>query len=237
MRRSVRWLERHSAPGKGVFHSSRTAYACPGISGYLIPTLLGLGEQKLARQYATWLAAVQNEDGSWNGPSVSGKPSAFYTGQILKGLLAIHSIMPEVEEALLSGCDWLAAQVTPEGRVVKESQYKSLYLEAEKAVPESFHLHALTALEAVGRRFNNRGAYGEVVQRALAYFRQDPIWGPSRFRRIFTPTLSRRCWIWANGSGLWRSCGRSKNSSARTVRSLPGRIASGSARPAWPNMP
>jgi malonyl-CoA O-methyltransferase len=170
--------------GQGGFHSSRTAYACPGISGYLIPTLLGLGEQKLARQYATWLAAVQNEDGSWNGPSVSGKPSAFYTGQILKGLLAIHSIMPEVEESLLSGCDWLAAQVTPEGRVVKESQYKSLYLEGEKAVPESFHLHALTALEAVGRRFN-RGGYGEVVQRALAYFRQDPHLGAFEIQAHF----------------------------------------------------
>jgi malonyl-CoA O-methyltransferase len=173
VRRAVRWLERHSAPGKGVWHSSRTVYACPGISGYLIPTLLGLGEQKLARQYATWLVAVQNEDGSWNGPSVSGKPSAFYTGQILKGLLAIHSIMPEVQEALLNGCDWLAAQVTPEGRVSKESLYKSLYLPGEKVVPEAFHLHALTSLEVAGRRFG-RAAYGEAVRRALDCYRQDP---------------------------------------------------------------
>ena len=110
---ALEWLHRNSQNGVWVSHKNHTEY--PEVTGYLIPTLLEWGEHDLARQYAAWLCTVQNRDGSWNGSD--GKPYTFDTGQVLKGLRAIHARMPDVGDTIVAGEQYLARNVLPDGRL------------------------------------------------------------------------------------------------------------------------
>ena len=171
-RRALKWIRRNTAPGEGILRSSLHRRPYPEVSGYFIPTLLALGDRKRAIQFARWLVGVQNEDGSWNGPRADEDPYTFDVGQVLKGLLAIHNILPEVQPALLRGCEWLVSRVAPDGSISTPST-GALELPDGSVVPEAFHLYALEPLAAVAEEFS-RGDWAEAVARALAYYKQDP---------------------------------------------------------------
>jgi malonyl-CoA O-methyltransferase len=170
-RRALKWVHRHTARGEGVLNTSRHSTAYPEVSGYFIPTLLAFGEKKLARQYARWLVRIQNADGSWNGPDATGKPYTFDVGQVLKGLVAIHGTMPEVEAALLRGCDWLASRVGPDGAISTPAR-DAHELPDGSFVPDAFHLYAMQPLRSAAERFA-RTNYEDAAARALAHYKQD----------------------------------------------------------------
>jgi len=170
-----RWIRRHSVPGQGVRITSEHREAYPEVTGYMIPTLLRLGRERLARRYARWLVRIQNADGSWNGPHAKGKPYTFDVGQILKGLAAIHGSMPQAEPALLRGCEWLVSRIGPDGAISTPTS-DALQLADGGAVPEAFHLYALQPLREVARRFG-RPEYEEAVARAIAHYKRDPLLG------------------------------------------------------------
>ncbi len=159
------WIGRHTIPGQGICVNSRRALPYPEVSGYFIPTLLTWGELEPARQYARWLVSIQNEDGSWSDPS-GAAAYTFDTGQILKGLVAIHGRMPELEPAIRRGCDWMLAQIHPDGQVTTpdKSQWG---LPGGKMVPEAIHLYALQPLRRAGELFDEP-RYTEAVDRAIA---------------------------------------------------------------------
>jgi hypothetical protein len=64
LERAVRWIRRHALAGGGIVVSSRQRVSYPEVTGYFIPTLLGVGERDLARQFADWLVSVQRADRS-----------------------------------------------------------------------------------------------------------------------------------------------------------------------------
>ncbi len=171
-RRARKWIRRHSVRGRGVRLSSRHAEPYPEVSGYYIPTLLTLGEAGLARRYAAWLTEIQNADGSWNGPTAEGEPYTFDVGQILKGLLAIHGAMPEVEGALLRGCDWLVSRIGEKGEISTPTA-DAFQLPNGRQVPGAFHLYTLEPLVEAAVCFERPG-YARSVARALEYYKKDP---------------------------------------------------------------
>ena len=93
----------------------------PETTGYVIPTLLTVAPahpelrlRDLATGCGRWLLSIQNADGSWNGglhpPKGPPKPSVFNTGQILKGMVALHRAGGGAGflEAASRGAAWLA---------------------------------------------------------------------------------------------------------------------------------
>jgi hypothetical protein len=80
----------------------------------LAPTHRDLGLRDRALDCGRWLLAIQNPDGSWNGglypPKGPPKRSVFNTGQILKGMVALHRIGAgdEFLAAASRGASWLA---------------------------------------------------------------------------------------------------------------------------------
>ena len=76
-----------------------------------------------------------------------GIPILLTTGQILKGLIAIHPILQEVSPALLKGCDWLETRVGPTGAISTPTA-DALQLADGSHVPDAFHLYTLEPLKS-----------------------------------------------------------------------------------------
>lgn len=111
---ALRWIREHSREGVCVSDKNISHY--PEVTGYFIPTLLEWGEHDLARQYAAWLCKVQDKGGSWSDPS-EGIPYSFDTGQVLKGLRAIHQRMPEVGDHIIAGEQFMQRCIRADGRL------------------------------------------------------------------------------------------------------------------------
>ena len=164
---AIKWVYNNSQSKEGICVYFGTLKTYPEVTGYYIPTLLNWGERQRAQDYARWLLTIQNADGSWSDPS--GKtPYTFDTGQILKGLMAIFPICPEVESAIRRGCDWLLTQIEPTGRMVTPDK-SSWGLPNAKMVSENIHIYTLEPLRDAGKQFNEP-RYLEAVQRVLSHY-------------------------------------------------------------------
>lgn len=161
------WIDNNSIRNQGICVYSEEKNSYPEVTGYYIPTLLTWGDRQRANDYASWLLAIQNVDGSWSDPS--GKTSyTFDTGQILKGLLAILPMRPEAESAIRRGCDWLLTQIGSTGRMVTPDN-SAWGLPNGKIVSENIHLYALEPLRIAGRQFDEP-RYLEAVERVLSFY-------------------------------------------------------------------
>ena len=127
------WLVRsieHGAGGSCAHFSIALGWSrpYPETTGYLIPTLLALdaqhpelGLREHARNCGRWLLSIQNSNGSWNGglhpTKGAGKASVFNTGQILKGMVALHraNAGDGFVEAAARGARWLAESAAENG--------------------------------------------------------------------------------------------------------------------------
>ena len=119
--RAKNWIINNSIKGEGIINNSRYKKSYPEVSGYYIPTLLRWGFRDLAVTYAEWLCSIQHEEGAWYDTDDK-EPYVFDTAQILKGLVDIYPIKPEVKDSLIKGCEWLLGQITEEGRLVTPSK-------------------------------------------------------------------------------------------------------------------
>ena len=106
----------------------------------------------------------------WPGPD-GGASYTFDTGQILKGLMAIVDYLPECEEPIVRGCDWLLSQIQDSGRVVTPDKSQWV-LPSNRLVPEAIHLYALEPLRAAGRKWTLK-KYSGAVERAIAFYLGD----------------------------------------------------------------
>jgi hypothetical protein len=119
------WLRESVARGRGGSAAYATpigtwARPYPETTGYLLPTLLALGEHDLAARLSSWLLAIQQRDGWWAGgthPSRSPRASVFNTAQIVHGLVACaHATGDErLREPIRRAASWLASGVGSDG--------------------------------------------------------------------------------------------------------------------------
>lgn len=172
LKRAMDWTARNTYPRAGVRVHAGSNNAYPEVTGYYVPSLLNWGAHDRAVEYAKWLMSIQNADGSWSAPSGSA-PYTFDTGQVLKGLLAVLSRLPEAEAPILRGCDWMLARIESSGRITTPDKSCWGGLANGRMISENIHLYALEPLRDAGKHFN-RPQYLAAVDRALAYYLAQP---------------------------------------------------------------
>lgn len=163
------WVKRNTLTDSGVIVHSSQREAYPEVTGYFIPTLLQIGEDALAKQYANWLTTVQAQDGSFGSPN-GGIGFAFDTAQVIRGWVAMLHLMPQLEKPLRRACDWLLAASDPStARLLVPQAGGDWSLGRRGEVNEAIHLYALAPLNEAGEKLGER-RYSQFVSRALSYY-------------------------------------------------------------------
>ncbi len=160
------WIERNTIDNKGITVTSKERVIYPEVTGYYIPSLLQWGERDLACSYAKYLCSIQKKDGSWYD-SNDRDPYVFDSAQILKGLVAIRNIMPEVDEGIIRGCEWILSNMNPDGRLTTPS--KDAWGDNEDFCSELIHIYCLSPIKEAGKIFN-KPEYLESVNKILNYY-------------------------------------------------------------------
>lgn len=174
----------------------------PETSGYLVGTLLGLGQalgdavpKDLARGIVAWLLSIQRTDGAWSAglhppTAKENYPSIFNTGQILKGLCVYARTINDrsVLTSAAHAAEWLAGNVDANGAWSGHHYRKgfspSYYTQVAWPMLE---FSKLTGDERV------RGAAERVLQRIATRRREDgsfESWGFDPHRPAFTHTIA-----------------------------------------------
>lgn len=117
--KAINWIHNNTVENNGgIIVSSKKRVIYPEVTGYYIPSLLNAGEINLATTFAKKMCDMQKTDGSWYD-SDDKNPFIFDTGQILKGLMAIRNIIPEVDEHIEKGIDWILSNLNDEGHLLQ----------------------------------------------------------------------------------------------------------------------
>ena len=205
LRASAQWLLRSVRHGRGGSCAHFGLHAgwsrpYPETTGYLVPTLLRLEPhlpdlplRPAAERAGRWLLTLQNPDGSWNGglhPARASRPSVFNTGQILKGLVALHRAGAPGPwlDAARRGARWLATGVGYDG-LWTGGDYRS-------ASTPSYYTHVAWPMLEVWsetRESDVRAAAVRVLQALLARRRDNGAfegWGFGAGERAFTHTIA-----------------------------------------------
>ncbi len=170
-RRAMKWISVNNIDGKGIIVTSRERVIYPEVTGYYIPSLLQWGERDLAFSFAKYLCSIQKTDGSWYD-STDEAPYVFDSAQILKGLIAIRSIMPTVDEAIIKGCDWILSNMQEDGRLT--TPCKDAWGDNEDFCSELIHIYCLSPIREAGKIFN-KPEYLEAVNKVLSYYKKKKI--------------------------------------------------------------
>ena len=150
-----------------ITHRRRVPY--PEVTGYLIPTLLTIGEVKTAEQFARWLVAAQNPDGSFSLDDPSRK-YVFDTGQVIRGWVAIIDRLPELSEPLERACDWIINNAdAATGRLQVPAPGGDWSLGQRGEVSEGIHLYILKPLKDAAK-FLGKPAISAAADKALTYY-------------------------------------------------------------------
>lgn len=163
------WIRKNTIEGKGIAVTSKKQVIYPEVTGYYIPTLLQWGERELALSYAEYLCSIQKPDGSWYD-SDDRAPYVFDSAQILKGLLSIRQLMPEADEHIIRGCDWILSNMQPDGRLTTPD--KGAWGCNEDFCSELVHIYCLTPLRDAGKIFD-RQEYLEAENKILDYYKRE----------------------------------------------------------------
>lgn len=169
--RALAWIKANTIDGKGIAVTSRKQVIYPEVTGYYIPSLLQWGERDLALSYARHLCSIQKEDGSWHD-SADKAPYVFDSAQILKGLIAVRELLPEVDAHIVRGCDWILSNMQPDGRLVTPS--KDAWGANEDFCSELIHIYCLSPLQKAGVLFG-KPEYLEATKRILAYYKANKL--------------------------------------------------------------
>lgn len=146
----------------GICISSKDKNIYPEVSGYFIPTLYNIGEKELARKYTAYLLSIQNDDGSFNGPTAQGKPYLFDSGQILKGLLTMHHEQPSIGRNIAKTCDYIMSEMLDTG------EFKNQY---NGAISEFILIYVLEPLIRAGKTLNI-SRYVHMGEKSLALYKE-----------------------------------------------------------------
>ncbi len=169
LQNALNWIHNNNIDKKGIIVTSKERVIYPEVTGYYIPTLLQWNENELAISFAKYLCSIQKEDGSWYDSSDSA-PYVFDSAQILKGLLAVRDIMPEVDEHIIRGCDWILTNMQTDGRLTTPS--KDAWGNNEDYCSELIHIYCLSPIREAGNIFGKK-EYLESVDKILAYYKRE----------------------------------------------------------------
>lgn len=164
--RAIGWIEKNTIEEKGIICNTRLPLPYPEVTGYYIPTLLRWGYRDLAVQYAKWLCNIQKEDGSWYDAN-DNSPYVFDTAQILKGLIAIRDILPEVDTHIVNGCDWILSNMEANGRLTTPDMTA---WGNDGSCSELIHIYCLSPIKDAGTIFDRKD-YIESAKKIFDYYK------------------------------------------------------------------
>lgn len=164
--RAINWIHNNNIEGKGIVVTDKNRIIYPEVTGYYIPSLLYAGEEALAKSFAKYLCDSQKEDGSWYDAD-NQHPFIFDGGQILKGLVAIRNIMPEVDDHIIKGVDWILSNMNEQGKLVQPNT--DVWGKNDSHVNDLIHIYALSPILDASKIFD-RFDYEEKVNNVLDYY-------------------------------------------------------------------
>lgn len=165
--RALYWIKNNTIDGHGITVTSKEKMIYPEVTGYYIPTLLRWNEVELASAYAKYLCKIQKEDGSWYD-SYNNAPYVFDSAQILKGLLSIRKILPEVDGYIIKGCEWILSNMQDDGRLTTPD--KDAWGNDESFCSELIHIYCLSPIREAGRVFHKQN-YIDAVEKILLFYK------------------------------------------------------------------
>lgn len=165
--KAIGWIEANTVNGNGICVVSKERVIYPEVTGYYIPSLLEWNMTELAKAYASYLCSIQKADGSWYDYG-DNAPYVFDSAQILKGLISIHEIMPEVDEHIIKGCDWIISNIQQDGRLTTPD--KNAWGDNEDFCSELIHIYCLSPLCDAAELFH-RPDYKAAADKVLAYYK------------------------------------------------------------------
>ena len=165
-RRAVAWIRENTVQGHGIICHSNLRKIYPEVTGYFIPSLIKWGYRDMAVSFAKWLCSIQESDGSWH--DAEGKePYIFDSAQIVRGLVAVRDICPEVDEVIKRGCDWILGNMREDGRLVSP---RNNDFGDEKIFSELIHVYCLSPIVSAGKILGIP-EYEEKACRILNYYK------------------------------------------------------------------
>lgn len=168
-KRAHKWIVDNTIENKGIVVNSAEKIIYPEVTGYYIPTLLKWGEKERAKSFASYLCGIQKMDGSWYD-AYDKAAYVFDSAQILKGLLAIRTMSPNVDENIIRGCDWIISNITKEGRLI--TPCKDAWGSNDKFCSELIHLYCLTPLVEAGK-ITGKNIYIDSAGKILNYYKKN----------------------------------------------------------------
>lgn len=167
MDKAKKWIHNNIVDNNGgivVTHKQRITY--PEVTGYFIPSLLKVGEKELAISFARHLCEIQKPNGAWHDPS-DRFPFVFDGGQILKGLIAIREYLPEVDENIIKGIDWIFSNMKDTGELNQPKN--DLWGDKDDYCNELIHIYCMSPIIDAGKLFN-RPDYIEKANKVLDHY-------------------------------------------------------------------
>ncbi len=165
--KAINWLKSNIVENKGIINNSGVKKPYPEVTGYFIPSLLQWGYRNIAVSFAKWLCEIQKPDGSWYDTEDK-QPYIFDSAQILKGLLSVRHLYPEVDLNIRRGCEWILSNMSEDGRLPspRENDFGD-----GKTYGEIIHLYCLSPLVEAGEIFH-KPEYIEKANRILTYYKE-----------------------------------------------------------------
>ena len=165
-KKAKKWISNNTINGDGICVTSKKQYTYPEVTGYYIPTLLRIGERDKAIAFAKHLCSIQKEDGSWFD-SKNKEPYVFDSAQILKGLIAIRHILPDVDIHIIKGVDWILSNVKEDGRLTTPSQ--KAWGTDDSFCSELIHVYCIEPIRDAGVIYK-RSDYITAANKILNYY-------------------------------------------------------------------
>lgn len=159
--RALGWLVQHEIPTGGIRVHTQHPNAYPEVTGYIVPTVLALGQRALAGRLVRWLMCIQRGNGAYYD-AMGEKPYLFDTGQVIRGLLAGRELVPGALACAERAADYLLSEMVQGGQGGFGPRY-------DGRIQEPIHLYVLPPLMQAAELLG-RPDIRQAAQRCLDYY-------------------------------------------------------------------
>lgn len=163
--KAINWIKNNTINNEGIINNSNFKKSYPEVTGYFIPSLLRWGYRDLAVNYARYLCRIQHSDGAWYDTE-NKKPYIFDSAQILKGLIAVRHLYPEMDKHIIAGCDWILTNMNDDGRLV--APLEDIWGNG-KTFSELIHTYCISPIKEAGIIYN-RNDYKKKADKIANYY-------------------------------------------------------------------